>query len=206
MVLYSNLSTFNTREELEFFPRNRYTIRKYGSRVQEAKLILLLKQGDQRAVTQWFSLYHNRLLRVTLQKVSVHADAEELVQETFLNCMRQIGLFRGTSSLWTWMNSILRHEISDFYRKKYAKKALKTLPLFDRLAIDDIHSSSDVSAKVSSVLKKMSTEYRELLQQKYIDKCKVVEIASRFGRSNKAIESDLFRARQEFQYLWLQEE
>jgi len=108
--------------------------------------------------------------------------------------------------LWTWMNSILRHEISDFYRKKYAKKALKTLPLFDRLAIDDIHSSSDVSAKVSSVLKKMSTEYRELLQQKYIDKCKVVEIASRFGRSNKAIESDLFRARQEFQYLWLQEE
>lgn len=172
---------------------------------QEAKLVLQLRQGNQKAVAEWFSTYHNRLLKVALQKVEQRSDAEELVQETFLNCMKQMALFRGSSSLWTWMNAILRHEISDFYRKRYAKNALRTLPLFEKLAIDDIHASDDVSAKVTSVLKKMSGEYRELLEQKYIDKRKVIEIAKNWGKSCKSIESDLFRARQEFQYLWAEE-
>lgn len=174
--------------------------------VQEAKLVLQLRQGNQKAVAEWFSLFHDKLLHVALQKVELQTDAEELVQETFLNCMRQIALFRGSSSLWTWMNAILRHEVSDFYRKRYAKNALRTLPLFDKLALEDIHASDDVSAKVTSVLKKMSGEYRELLQQKYIDKQKVIEIAQKWGKSCKSIESDLFRARKEFQYLWNVEE
>lgn len=173
--------------------------------VQEAKLILELRQGNPKAVARWFSLYNQRLLKVALQKVQHRTDAEELVQETFLNCMRQIALFRGNATLWTWMNAVLRHEISDFYRKKYAKQALKTLPLFEKLALEDIHASDDVSAKVASVLKKMKSEYSELLQQKYIDKRKVLEIAKKWGRSEKAIESDLFRARKEFEYLWLLE-
>ena len=104
------------------------------------------------------------------------------------------------------MNAVLRHEIADYYRKKYAKKALKTFPLVDSFMISHVHDADDVSEKVASVLSKMKRESGELLQQKYIDKLKVAEIASRCGRSCKAIESDLFRARKEFQYLWIREE
>lgn len=173
---------------------------------QEAKLVLQLQQGDQKAVARWFTEYHDRLLSVALLKVSVQQDAEELVQETFLNCMKQIALFRGGSSLWTWMNAVLRHEISDYYRKKYAKKAIKTLPLFEKLKVDEIKSSSDISNRVAAILTTMRADYRELLLLKYIDKLQVVEIADKWGRTTKAIESDLFRARKEFQYLWSLEE
>lgn len=176
------------------------------NKTQEAKLVLELQQGDQKAVTRWFTQYHDRLLSVAVLKVSVKQDAEELVQETFLNCMKQIALFRGGSSLWTWMNAVLRHEISDYYRKKYAKKAIKTLPLFEKLKVDEIKSSSDISNRVASILTSMRADYRELLLLKYIDKLKVVEIADKWGRTTKAIESDLFRARKEFQYLWSLEE
>ncbi|MCA9368845.1 MAG: RNA polymerase sigma factor [Pseudomonadales bacterium] len=179
------------------------------NKMQEAKeqfLILRLQRGEENAVTEWFSLFHDSLFTVAIQKVSSSEDAEEIVQETFLNCMRQIGLFRGKSSIWTWMNAVLRHEIADYYRKKYAKKALRTLPLIDSETLSQVQSASDISDKVSRVLRKMKVEYSELLQQKYIDKKKVLEIAMRFGRSAKSIESDLFRARNEFKYLWTLEE
>jgi DNA-directed RNA polymerase specialized sigma24 family protein len=38
--------------------------------------------------------------------------------------------------------------------------------------------------------------------KKYVDKKRVKELAQEFGRSEKAIESELFRARKEFRLLW----
>jgi DNA-directed RNA polymerase specialized sigma24 family protein len=52
----------------------------------------------------------------------------------------------------------------------------------------------------------MSQRSAELLQSKYIDHKKVGQIADEFGKSVKAIESELFRARQEFKLLWVQYE
>ena len=55
---------------------------------------------------------------------------------------------------------------------------------------------------VKQVLKKMGSQSQELLMKKYVDKKRVKELAQEFGRSEKAIESELFRARKEFRLLW----
>ena len=176
------------------------------TKAQEAKLLTQLQAGDQKAVARWFSALYPRLLAVAVTKVSVAADAEELVQETFLNCIRQIGFFRGSSSLWTWMNSVLRHEIADYYRKRYAKKALQTLPLFEKVVPAQVADATALAEQVVHVLSAMKHTYSELLLQKYVDKHPIKAIAHRAGRSVKAVESDLFRARKEFQELWALEE
>lgn len=168
----------------------------------DTQLLERLKKGEPLAVQQWFSGYHDRLLRFVLTKVSSDKDAEELVQETFINCLKHLPLFRGDSSILTWMQGIARHEVADFYRKKYAKKAIKALPLGDLVIGAKVDDAHEVSEKVKTVLLKMSTDYRELLSLKYIDGKKVGEIALELGRSIKAIESDLFRARSEFKKLY----
>ncbi len=170
--------------------------------MEEQLLIIKLKQGDPKAVSYWFKTYKSRLLAVVIGKISNKQDSEEIVQQTFLNCLRHLPLFRGKSSIWTWMNSIARHEIADYFRKKYAKKALKTTHLSDLLMIDDIDNSEEVSQKVKFVLKKMKGHYGELLMLKYVDGKKVPAIAKEMGRSIKSVESDLFRARKEFRFLW----
>ena len=48
----------------------------------------------------------------------------------------------------------------------------------------------------------MGSQSQELLMKKYVDKKRVKELAQEFGRSEKAIESELFRARKEFRLLW----
>lgn len=168
----------------------------------EVQLLADLKLGKPSSVREWFEEYRPKLLLLAQSKIDIPHDAEEIVQETFVNCLRQLNLFRGDSSLWTWMQSIARHEIADYYRKKYAKKALKTIPLADFLLHESDKTVDDVAEKVAVVLSKMHASTQELLKQKYIDNKKVSEIAAYFGKSIKSIESELYRARTEFKRLW----
>ncbi len=171
--------------------------------MEDKQLLQLLKKGSDQAVKIWFDLYFTKLLSIVELKVSNKKDAEEIVQQTFLNCLKHLPLFLGKSSIWTWMNSIARHEVSDYYRKKYAKKAIKTIPLSEFLPLREISDSDDVSQKVSAVLSQMKSSYKELLLLKYADGKKVAVIAKELGKSVKSVESDLFRARKEFKYLWV---
>lgn len=176
------------------------------NRQSEAQLIELLKLGDTDAVQYWFSSYHAQLLRFFKSKISQDQDAEELTQQTFLNCLKNLPLFLGDSSLWTWMTAIAKHEVADYFRKKYAKRAIQTLPLSSLLLANPVSDAHDTSTKVISVLKKMTAYSRELLLKKYVDCLKVAEIACEFGKTVKTIESELFRARKEFKVLYLAEE
>lgn len=168
----------------------------------EQKLIKQLKTGSAVAVKKWFLQYNAQLLRFVGSRVEQHADAEEIVQQTFLNCLKHLPLFLGKSSISTWMISIAKHEIADYFRKKYAKKALKTIPLADFLPLTEVDSSADVSEKVSLVLQQMSVKYRALLLYKYVDQKSVAWLAKEYKKSLKSIESDLFRARMEFKKIW----
>ncbi len=168
----------------------------------EKQLIEQLKRGEPGVVREWFALYHDRLLRYVTSRVREPSDCEELTQEVFLHALKQLPLFRGSSTLWTWMVSIARHEIADYYRKRYAKKALQTLPLTESLFVLPLEDSSEISHVVLLCLSRMRTNSAELLRLKYIDKKRVADIARELGKSVKAIESELFRARGEFRTLY----
>ena len=178
----------------------------------EKALLIDLKAGLPEAVEQWFQTMKPHLTAFVDVKIDNPKDRDELVQEVFLHSLKQLPLFRGDSSLWTWMCSIARHEIADYYRKRYAKKALKTLPLMDWLVHDIeqatendiIRDASELAEVVRSTLSKMTPKYRALLLGKYLDEHSVKELATQHDKSEKSIESDLFRARQEFKELWAQ--
>lgn len=168
----------------------------------EKELLVALKNGQPAAVNEWFKQYQARLFRLVVAKISSTSDAEEIVQETFINCLKHLPLFRGESSLWTWMQGIAQHEVADYFRKKYAKKAIKALPLSDLLPAGPVGDAHDLAEKVKHTLKNMKVESQELLWLKYVDGKKVADIALELGRSVKATESDLFRARREFRRLY----
>jgi RNA polymerase sigma-70 factor (ECF subfamily) len=169
---------------------------------RDQQLLTQLKQAKPRAVQLWFATYHHKLLGLVQTKVQNPKDAEELVQDTFVSCLKHLPLFRGESSIWTWMVRIAQHEIADYYRKFYAKKIIHALPLSEMLFAQHLDSGAELSEKVKAVLLKMAKESKELLLLKYIDKKPVKEIALAAKRTVKAIESDLFRARAEFKKLY----
>ncbi|MEA2057009.1 MAG: RNA polymerase sigma factor [Patescibacteria group bacterium] len=171
--------------------------------MSKSELVKRIKKGQSKAVKQWFNHYYPQLMRLALKKAQTAKDAEDLVQETFINCLRQIHLFRESSSLKTWMISILRHEIADYYRKKYAKKAIRTVPLAEFILEEKIEDSREVNKRVAEVLTKMREQRKNILLMKYVDNLGVREIARRVDRSFKAVESELYRAREDFKKLYM---
>lgn len=170
----------------------------------EQDLIVQLKKGDSGAVSLWYSSAKADLLRFFIQRMGNEADAQELVHDTYLSCLSSLPLFRGESGLWTFMISIARHELSDYWRKRYAKKAIGLLPygqeLLESLSVDtkDHFAMGATGSQVSQIMHCLPEEIGELLQLKYIDGLSVKELAAHYGLSFAAMQSKLHRAKELF--------
>lgn len=70
----------------------------------------------------WVERYGDYLFNYAVVRVSDHAKAEDLVQDTFLAGLKVMKDFQGKSTERTWLISILKRKIIDTYRKKYASK------------------------------------------------------------------------------------
>ncbi len=156
------------------------------------------------AALRW--LYHHitpRLRALLLTKVASGEDVEELVQDTLLAFLDALPLFNHQSSIWTFVVGIAKHEVADYYRKKYAKRVIKSLPLLNDLYDQQLHSSDETAAELRLAIKKVYTcltpKQQVVLHLKYEQGLSVHEIASAFGLSLKATESLLFRSRMAFQ-------
>jgi RNA polymerase sigma-70 factor (TIGR02943 family) len=67
---------------------------------------------------EWVSLYADELYGYALVRVNDVSQAEDLVQETFLSALRGSHTFRGEASERSWLFSILKNKIVDYYRSK----------------------------------------------------------------------------------------
>ena len=168
----------------------------------QSALIAQLKMGDEKAVTTWFNQYQPIIYQFIASRISDRADIEELVQKTFIDSLRQISLLRDPTKLKAWMLNIARCRVADFYRKQYAKKVIKQLPLGKEMLALNTQDLPEVAEAVQATLNKMSAYSRELLLKKYVDRDQVSKIAKEQLVSNKTIESRLYRARQEFKSIY----
>jgi len=66
--------------------------------------------------------YSDDLYRFAFSKTRNQVISEDLVQETFMVLIAKKDSFRGESSPKTWLISILKNKISDYYRKKMRDK------------------------------------------------------------------------------------
>jgi RNA polymerase sigma-70 factor (ECF subfamily) len=66
----------------------------------------------------WVDDHGDALFRFALARVGKVDIAEELVQETFLSALRAADNFRGDSQGRTWLVSILKRKIIDYFRSK----------------------------------------------------------------------------------------
>jgi RNA polymerase sigma-70 factor, ECF subfamily len=66
---------------------------------------------------RWVDEHGDCLFRYALVRVRHREVAEDLVQETLLSAMRSRERFAGKSSERSWLTGILKHKISDHFRK-----------------------------------------------------------------------------------------
>jgi RNA polymerase sigma-70 factor (ECF subfamily) len=72
----------------------------------ESALLERAKQGDQAALAEIIAAHQGRVYNVALRMCGNVEDAEETLQETFLNVLKALPRFEGRSKLATWLYRI----------------------------------------------------------------------------------------------------
>ncbi|MAQ75496.1 MAG: RNA polymerase subunit sigma-70 [Aquimarina sp.] len=70
----------------------------------------------------WVDKYSDYLYNYTIVRVNDREIAQDLVQETFFAGLKSIKNFKGEASERTWLISILKRKIIDYYRKINSNK------------------------------------------------------------------------------------
>ena len=79
-------------------------------------------ETQQQAFRTLVATYQERLYWHIRRMVVDHDDADDVLQNTFVKIWRNIGAFRGESSLYTWMFRIATNEAISFINQQKNKR------------------------------------------------------------------------------------
>lgn len=171
----------------------------------EKELVKEILRGKKKAINKFYQAHQNKLLIFISKKVANKKDAEEILQDVFISALDSLPLFEFNSSLLTWLKAIAHHETVDFFRRKKLKTIVfSRFPFLERL-VDQALSpelalqEKEMKQKILATFKNLSEGYAQILRLKYIEGLSMAEIAQKLGKTVKAVESKLSRARLAFQ-------
>ena len=100
---------------------NRETVERHTDRyydLDESQLTLYAKSGHREALAVLLDRYRPRLRTAVLNTVSCPHMTEDVLQETSLLVIQNIGQFRGDSGIYTWMFRIAKNACYTQLRKR----------------------------------------------------------------------------------------
>lgn len=167
--------------------------------------------GDQDAARFLFEEHFDALYEFAHYRLGGdRAQAEDAVQDTFVVALESLDSFDGRSSLHTWLCGITKNKIRA-HRRKRRPAALEDVLEGADSEIDAILARvsseplpewvlerKETRELVGATLSSLPPDYRRALIDKYVGGRSVSEIAAGVGKSEKAAESMLTRARVAF--------
>lgn len=170
-----------------------------------SSLIERVVSGDRLAILEFYRTFSPRIHKYLRRKLPRHEDAQEILNDVFLDALDELPLLKHTDNISGWLYRIAHNKTVDYYRKRKIKSILfSQVPYLEIVAShmtepEFIMEKEKIREKIEATLSRLSEKYREILRLHYEDGVKVKELAVIFSLSFKATESLLFRARKTFQ-------
>jgi len=176
---------------------------------EEKTFIRKLKKMDKGAWEVFCRDYSAPLLAFVQFRFGCDREkAEEIVQMTFIRCVKSIKTFKSSRGmLLNWLKVISTNEAHTLLQQD--QKQLATIEgIFDEIDTaalpEEMVAKGEIQLLIHETIAELYSRYRKVLILKYVENRKVAEIASMLGQSEKAIESLLSRSRQAFKKVFLQ--
>jgi len=178
----------------------------------DRELVDRLLRADAGAFDEFFNEYYPKLYRFAKRRAPHDcAAAEDVAQATLCRAFESLRGYRGEAALFTWLCTLCRREMSQRWHDKDA--AADALLAEDhpevRAALESLAANEGADPLLATdraqlrdairvALDYLPAPYGDILEWKYLRDMSIGEIASRLGRSPKAAESLLTRAREAF--------
>ena len=134
-------------------------------------------------IEQIYTEYRDRVMGYIYARLRSRADAEDLCQDVFEKINMKLESFdSGKASISTWIYSITRNSVIDFYRRSHPHEEIDENMAQDG-AVDDNLLNDEMLEELAEALEKLPAELREIVVLRYYDGIPLTEIAKKMGMS-----------------------
>lgn len=161
--------------------------------VDENVLISELNKKNPKALEELMNTYGTRLLKSAFLIIKDYGLAQDTVQEVFIQVYYKISLFKGQSSLYTWIYSIMLN----ICRKKLRNNWFKKIVLSDQ-RINSKLGETEINVNnldLHDALQKLNDKYRRIAIMFYFEDFSIKQIAEATGSREGTVKSSLNRLR-----------
>ena len=163
----------------------------------DERLIELIRKGDESAFVALYEKYSGRLFGICLRYSKSSADAEDLLQESFVKIYENIQNYKGAGSFEGWLRRITVNNCINFYRKKANEKVIAS----DNYVVDDIVNETVFSKltteDILNLIQELPEGYRIVFNMYVIEGYKHSEIAEALGYTESTSKTQLLKAKKQ---------
>lgn len=174
----------------------------------EAALIERLQAGDKAACAECIEIHSPGVYRLALRLMQNEAEAEDVMQETFMNAFKAIDKFEGRSGLGTWLYRIAYNSAMMRLRKpqRYILSVEETLTetegniiprqLFDWCCLpEEDFASEEVQRELERAIQELPEKYKSVFIMRELEELSTEETAVALDLTPSTVKVRLHRAR-----------
>src|SRR5713226_1506294 len=179
------------------------------SRMNESEAILRAREGDAEGFAYLYDSHRKHVYSVCLRMLKNSADAEDLMQQAFLQVFRKIGTFRGESGFSTWLHRVtINIVLMHLRRHKPAEIPVEDLVRHSSSGEGPLEEGSDNSMlgaidrlSLMRAIRKLPAGYKKLFLMHDVIGYEHSEIAGLVGCSTGCSKSQVHKARKRLRRL-----
>jgi len=161
-------------------------------------LINACRGGDRKAQFKIYKLYYKAMYNTSLRIVNDTAEAEDVMQESFLDAFRRLDSYTAEGSFGMWLKRIVVNNSLDALRRKKETVSFEDSDL-DPPDPGDTYDEEGIQYQVKEVkdgIAKLPDEYRVVISLFLLEGYDHEEISEILGISNQLSRTRYSRARQ----------
>lgn len=173
----------------------------------DRRLVSEVLRRDRKATAEFVSRCADCVYPFVHRRLVPRTEAvEDLMQEIVFAAWQHLPDFRGDAGLRSWFLGIARHKVDDYYRKRIRQAETQEDESSEEPALNpDFEMHVDDQGRrqrIDATLSRLPEAYALALLWRYRDEKSVREIAELTGKTEKAVERLLARARENFKKRW----
>ncbi len=162
--------------------------------VPDEELIRRCREQDRHAQHALYDRHAPRLHRLALRMMGNPQDADDVIQDAFVQAFSHIDRFRGGSSVATWLHRITVNEaLQRLRRHRRSEEKLRALPA--RSDVPDPADRTDLRLDLDAALARLDPDERAILLLRGQQGLSYAEIADVLSLAPGTVASRLNRAR-----------
>ena len=179
---------------------------------REAQLVSAVLRKDRKATAEFVSLCSDWIYPFVRHRLLPRSDAvEDLMQEVLISAWTNLPSFRADAGLRAWVLGIARHKVEDYYRNRIRETELENedTETKEPTVVSEIQDRLEAAAdheRVHRTLAQLPEAYGLALIWRYRDGKSLREMGRLTGKTEKAMERLLARARESFRKRWNDEQ